>query len=55
MKFPVSSPAPWATAALIESVTDSPICTSFTAIAVSKIANGTFKSTERTSIDALCR
>jgi hypothetical protein len=51
----VSSPAPWATAELRASVTDSPSWTSCTATAVSSTARGTFTRTDRSNDEALCR
>ena len=44
MKWPASSPAPWATAALMASVTANPSSTSLTATAVKSTASGTFTS-----------
>ena len=54
-KCPLSRPAPRETAALMASVTASPSWTSFTATAVSRMAKGTFTSTDRTSAEAFCR
>ncbi len=54
-KWLVSSPAPRATVALIESVRASPSCTNLTATAVSRMARGTLTVTERMSMDGLCR
>ena len=54
-KCPPSRPDPWAMALLMASVTASPIWTSFTATAVNRIESGTLTSTDRTSVDPLCR
>ena len=55
MKWPVSRPAPWATAELMASVTDRPSWTSFTATAVNRMASGTLTRTDRSNADRFCR